>query len=482
MRRVDELSLQVAGSQSLVAEHEDLQSTAAEIRKQVESSKCSIHDLQEKSNAISRKREAHKQLETAYQKAGERHSKAHDLLERHKAVREQLAAIERNIAAATESVRREEKRRLTWEQKINEFESRLKILRKKLNEVNDRRNELDDNRSLVELETERIRLTAAIGRHTTLETELTALRSELAQIVTADKKELNRLRKNRREADSLRAEIDAAALRLEIEPTHASTLQLSVDTEEIETIVLQQNQPQTRQFRQRLEIELDDVGTIRIVRGQDDASLDESARKVARLNDQFADAMAPFGIVPGDEQWEETLIRRGVQREEITKKIDEKELEERELAPEGRATAERQLEQIGVQRLAILERHPTLEDWTPNTDDIREAPAVNLIDSLLEAGAKLQVHDPRALGNLREIYGQKFVTGDDAYAMLKGADALVVVTEWNEFRNPDFKRIADLMKQPIIFDGRNLYESAMMQRYGFEHYPIGRPATTQKPG
>ena len=120
--------------------------------------------------------------------------------------------------------------------------------------------------------------------------------------------------------------------------------------------------------------------------------------------------------------------------------------------------------------------------FKPNTDDIREAPAVNLIDSLLEAGAKLRVHDPRALGNLREIYGQKFVTGDDAYAMLKGADALVVVTEWNEFRNPDFKRIADLMKQPIIFDGRNLYESAMMRRYGFEHYPIGRPATTQKPG
>ena len=132
----------------------------------------------------------------------------------------------------------------------------------------------------------------------------------------------------------------------------------------------------------------------------------------------------------------------------------------------------------------LVGRHITIWGvaFKPNTDDIREAPAVNLIDSLLEAGAKLQVHDPRALGNLREIYGQKFVTGDDAYAMLKGADALVVVTEWNEFRNPDFKRIADLMKQPIIFDGRNLYESAMMQRYGFEHYPIGRPATSQKPG
>lgn len=120
--------------------------------------------------------------------------------------------------------------------------------------------------------------------------------------------------------------------------------------------------------------------------------------------------------------------------------------------------------------------------FKPNTDDIREAPAVNLIDSLLEAGAKLRVHDPRALSNLSKVYGHKFVIGDDAYAMVTGADALAVVTEWNEFRNPDFKRIADLMKQPIIFDGRNLYESAMMRRYGFEHYPIGRPATTKKPG
>jgi len=120
--------------------------------------------------------------------------------------------------------------------------------------------------------------------------------------------------------------------------------------------------------------------------------------------------------------------------------------------------------------------------FKPNTDDIREAPAVNLIDSLLEAGAKLRVHDPRALSNLSKVYGHKFVTGDDAYAMVTGADALVVVTEWNEFRNPDFKRIADLMKQPIIFDGRNLYESAMMRRYGFEHYPIGRPAITGEPG
>ncbi len=115
--------------------------------------------------------------------------------------------------------------------------------------------------------------------------------------------------------------------------------------------------------------------------------------------------------------------------------------------------------------------------FKPNTDDIREAPALSLIDRLLEAGVKLRVHDPRALSNVKVLYGEKLVISDEAYAAVEGADALVVVTEWNEFRSPDFKRLAELLKQPIIFDGRNLYDPATMRRYGFEHYPIGRPAT-----
>ncbi|MCG3138453.1 MAG: UDP-glucose 6-dehydrogenase [Phycisphaerae bacterium] len=113
--------------------------------------------------------------------------------------------------------------------------------------------------------------------------------------------------------------------------------------------------------------------------------------------------------------------------------------------------------------------------FKPKTDDIREAPAVALIDRLLEAGAKLRVHDPQALANVARRYGQQFVYGDDAYALVSGADALVVVTEWNEFRNPDFRRLHEVMRQPIIFDGRNLYDTSVLRRYGFEHYPIGRP-------
>ena len=84
--------------------------------------------------------------------------------------------------------------------------------------------------------------------------------------------------------------------------------------------------------------------------------------------------------------------------------------------------------------------------FKPNTDDIREAPALALIDRLLEAGAKLRVHDPRALSNVKALYGEKFVISDEVYAVVEGADALVVVTEWNEFRSPDFKRLTELLR------------------------------------
>jgi UDPglucose 6-dehydrogenase len=118
--------------------------------------------------------------------------------------------------------------------------------------------------------------------------------------------------------------------------------------------------------------------------------------------------------------------------------------------------------------------------FKPQTDDIREAPALTLIDLLLEAGVEVHAHDPAALDNLRRLYGQRVYCHDDPYEALDGADALVVVTEWNEFRNPDFDVMRERLRQPVIFDGRNLYASETMRRYGFECYYIGRPPVTPK--
>jgi UDPglucose 6-dehydrogenase len=120
--------------------------------------------------------------------------------------------------------------------------------------------------------------------------------------------------------------------------------------------------------------------------------------------------------------------------------------------------------------------------FKPRTDDIREAPALVLIDALLSQGASLRVHDPEALANVRALYGEKLIYCDRPYGALEQADALAIVTEWNEFRNPDFEVMARLLKHPVIFDGRNLYDPARMASLGFTYHGIGRAPTAGNPG
>jgi UDPglucose 6-dehydrogenase len=116
--------------------------------------------------------------------------------------------------------------------------------------------------------------------------------------------------------------------------------------------------------------------------------------------------------------------------------------------------------------------------FKPRTDDIREAPALTLIDDMLAEGVQLRVHDPEALKNVRDIYGDKLTYCDRPYGALEGADALVIATEWSEFRRPDFDVMKKLMRGHVIFDGRNLYEPKQMQSVGFTYYGMGRVGTT----
>jgi UDPglucose 6-dehydrogenase len=112
--------------------------------------------------------------------------------------------------------------------------------------------------------------------------------------------------------------------------------------------------------------------------------------------------------------------------------------------------------------------------FKPNTDDIREAPALYIIDGLLEAGAKVKVFDPEAMANVKEIYGDKIQFATDQYEVLIDADALAIVTEWSVFRTPSFKVMKELLTKPIIFDGRNLYDLDRMNGKGFYYESIGR--------
>ena len=112
--------------------------------------------------------------------------------------------------------------------------------------------------------------------------------------------------------------------------------------------------------------------------------------------------------------------------------------------------------------------------FKPRTDDMREAPAVTVINALLQAGAEVHAHDPEALGEARKLFGDRVHYHRVNYEALEGADALLLVTEWNEFRRPDFERMRRVMKHPVIFDGRNVYDPEEMRNHGFVYYPIGR--------
>ena len=135
--------------------------------------------------------------------------------------------------------------------------------------------------------------------------------------------------------------------------------------------------------------------------------------------------------------------------------------------------------------LAKIERHYggqldglTLAIWglafKPRTDDVREAPAKEMIERLLGRGARLQVHDPEAMQNVRQEYGDRLGYAEHPFDAVRDADGLIIMTEWEEFRHPDLDNLRSLMRQPVVFDGRNLFEGEQMQEAGLTYYSIGR--------
>jgi UDPglucose 6-dehydrogenase len=112
--------------------------------------------------------------------------------------------------------------------------------------------------------------------------------------------------------------------------------------------------------------------------------------------------------------------------------------------------------------------------FKPNTDDIREAPALEMINALLAEGAKVSAFDPEAMENVKNLLGKKIEFEDNAYDVLKKADALIIMTEWAEFRSPDFEKIAKLLNHKVIFDGRNVFEPQQMKELNFIYESIGR--------
>jgi UDPglucose 6-dehydrogenase len=112
--------------------------------------------------------------------------------------------------------------------------------------------------------------------------------------------------------------------------------------------------------------------------------------------------------------------------------------------------------------------------FKPHTDDIREAPALYNIEALLKAGAIVKAHDPESMENVKRLLGSKIQFCDSPYEAASEADAIFIATEWPEFRTPDFEKLSSILKNKVIFDGRNLYDLAAMKELGYTYFSIGR--------
>ena len=111
--------------------------------------------------------------------------------------------------------------------------------------------------------------------------------------------------------------------------------------------------------------------------------------------------------------------------------------------------------------------------FKPETDDMREAPSIVIADELIRRGAKVTAYDPVAISEAKTVLGKKITYSNDAYTALKKADALLLITEWREFRSPDWSKVKSELKNPILFDGRNIYDRSDLKSKGFTYYGIG---------
>jgi UDPglucose 6-dehydrogenase len=112
--------------------------------------------------------------------------------------------------------------------------------------------------------------------------------------------------------------------------------------------------------------------------------------------------------------------------------------------------------------------------FKPRTNDMRDAPAIKIIENLLAGGAAVAAYDPEAMDEAKRIFGSRIQLTTNNYSSVEGADALLLVTEWQAFRNPNFERMKAMMRHPVIFDGRNIYDPIQLRQHGFTYYSVGR--------
>lgn len=367
-----ELQDRVRESESLVREYDQLQAELDEVRTQLELSQSEIEKLSTANEAAQSKREALRQARQTLAAAESQAAEAKRRFDKHAELNEELSALETQMRSVDNDLGAAEQSRSEHESDLARREEELSQLREESSQIEQQGVELDDKRRLLDIAEECAAAERVVDECAELEQRLRDQRKKLEQLITADEKTQQQLRRNRRDAAKLQADIDAAALRLEIEPTDGGRIQLAIDEQPPADVELA-GETRMWQFRQRMELISESFGTIRILRGEADLSLDDAVRKLDRLNREFADRLAGFAIDADDEAWIEKLVERRQKSDSITGDIRDAETRIAELAPEGVEVLRSAISRLQAERSGIVERSPALVEWHPDAAEWKNA-------------------------------------------------------------------------------------------------------------
>ena len=368
--RVGRLRLEQTQSESLVSEHEGLETEIQQARESLADAEKDVTELESQSRDLVARQSQHEKAKSTLTTAERELETSKKTWLEFQHTQEAILQLERETLkdrAALENAQEQQQRMTT------EFETLTQTLAERRQEretLAKARTASDEREKLLNIYEQQSQVTSAIEQVKTLEQKLVGIKQELQTLSAPDKRTLESLRKNSRAIGVLQAEVDAAALQLEIQTNADSEVKLTSDDDP--TIPLQTTADDSHRhvFRQRLTLRLPGWGEIRVVRGQQDESLADSARRLAALQTEYADTLRSFGLEAGNETALDELAARQTRRDSLLKEQAELQQQLQTIAPDGQETLELKIEQLERGREAIWERLPELREWLPNRDEL----------------------------------------------------------------------------------------------------------------
>lgn len=375
--RVAELEEQVSAlktesqdSESRITEHDRHVVDQAEQQKFVDESIRQVESLTRESKEIDEKRRSLESARRTLKELSAAEENARAAVEKHRQLSETLSQTDQEIRKTREALYDNDARKSDIDERIQSVGAELAAVIDDVSAIDREAREVADKRRLTSIHQKLNDISTKISEAQQLESRIDDNRNKLSRLVAPDSETIRSLQSTRQQIDKLRALIDAAALRLEIEATDSQDIELKLDADPQPNVRVSDGGVREWKFRQWLELRIESFGTIRVVRGQSNISLDEAASSLSQHERDFADTLAGFDLDARDETWLEQLTMAREKHETLQARIGDDESRMNAIAPDGVELFRGDRQRLESERAGIIERSPDLAEWVPNESEI----------------------------------------------------------------------------------------------------------------